>query len=49
MVAAVTVPLAVVLWAIVRYTRARTRLAFLLAIGAAHRAERRRSASSSSR
>jgi len=35
MVAVVTVPLAIVLWAIVRYTRARTKLAFLLAFGAA--------------
>ena len=34
-VAVVTVPLAAVLWAIVRYTRARTKLAFALAIGAA--------------
>ncbi|HEU0243445.1 MAG TPA: oligopeptide/dipeptide ABC transporter ATP-binding protein, partial [Candidatus Limnocylindrales bacterium] len=34
-VAAITIPLAVVLWAIVRFTAARTKLAFLLAIGAA--------------
>jgi oligopeptide/dipeptide ABC transporter ATP-binding protein len=34
-VAVVTIPLAVILWGIVRYTRARTKLAFILAIGAA--------------